>query len=99
MILEKIVMNRNRLMKSNTDYVFLGVCGGIAEGLLIPSFIVRLVFIFLPVSIVLYLILGALMGKDESLYSNYRYKKNNTFKTVLLALVLSAIVVIFFNSL
>ncbi|PGM57436.1 PspC domain-containing protein [Bacillus sp. AFS053548] len=29
-------MNRNRLYKSNTDYVFLGVCGGIAEALLIP---------------------------------------------------------------
>lgn len=92
-------MNRNRLMRSSTDYVFLGVCGGIAEGLLIPSFIVRLVFIFLPVSIVLYLILGALMGKDELIYSNIHYKKNNTLKTVLLALVLSVIVVIILNSL
>lgn len=92
-------MNRNRLMKSNTDYIFLGVCGGIAEGLLIPSFIVRLVFIFLPVSIVLYLILGALMGKDESLYGRLPYKKNNTFKTVLLALVLSAIVVLLLSCL
>lgn len=91
-------MNRNRLMKSNTDYIFLGVCGGIAEGLLIPSFIVRIVFVFLPVSIVLYLILGALMGRDELLYGSFHYKKNNMLK-VLLALVLSVFVVLFLNSL
>lgn len=89
-------MNRNRLMRSNSDYVFLGVCGGIAEALLIPSIIVRLVFVFLPVSLVLYLILGALMGKDDSLYG-YSLKKKNTFKTVIIAFILSALVIIFFK--
>ncbi|MCM3125999.1 MULTISPECIES: PspC domain-containing protein [unclassified Mesobacillus] len=91
------MMKRNRLMRSNSDYVFLGVCGGIAEALLISSIIVRMVFILVPVSPILYLILGALMEKDDSFYVD-RIRKKSTFKTVLLAFIFTAVAfLIFFN--
>lgn len=34
------------LHKSSTDRVFYGVCGGIAESLQVPSWVVRAVFFF-----------------------------------------------------
>ncbi len=90
-------MKRNRLLRSNSDYVFLGVCGGIAEALLISSFIVRLVFVIVPISPILYLILGALMEKDDSFYRN-SVRKKNTFKSALLAFIFTVVVfVVFFN--
>lgn len=46
------------LRKSSTDKCLAGVCGGIAEYFGISSFIVRLLFIFLPANILIYLILG-----------------------------------------
>ncbi|MGY0694563.1 PspC domain-containing protein [Virgibacillus sp. FSP13] len=48
----------NKLRKSSTDRSLSGVCGGIAEFFGISSFVVRLLFIFLPASLLIYLILA-----------------------------------------
>ncbi|WP_425445447.1 PspC domain-containing protein [Virgibacillus ndiopensis] len=58
----------SRLMKSSTDKALFGVCAGFAEFFRIEPIIVRLIFIFLPVSIFAYLILAALLPKNPSLY-------------------------------
>jgi phage shock protein C len=48
-----------RLCKSNTDKVFAGVCGGIAEFFNINSLIVRLIFVFTSGgTFIIYLILA-----------------------------------------
>jgi|GEM_PF-414827 len=91
-------MNRNRLYKSNTDYVFLGVCGGIAEALIIPSILVRLVFLFLPVSLLVYLVLGALMENNDFYYVE-NVRKKSRFKTVILAFVFTVIVMVILSNL
>jgi phage shock protein PspC (stress-responsive transcriptional regulator) len=91
-------MNRNRLYKSNTDYVFLGVCGGIAEALSISSILVRLVFVFLPVSLLVYLVLGALMGNDDFYYVEDG-KKKSRLKTLVLAFVFAVIVMVILSNL
>ncbi|GAA4079352.1 PspC domain-containing protein [Amphibacillus indicireducens] len=49
---------KRSLCKSSTDQVFAGVCGGIAEYLGISSLAVRLLFIFVSPSIILYIILA-----------------------------------------
>nr|WP_225942089.1 PspC domain-containing protein [Sporosarcina limicola] len=51
----------NRLTKSSTDKVLLGVCAGIAEFFAVSPLIVRLLFVILPVSLVFYLILAVLL--------------------------------------
>ncbi|MEH7453130.1 PspC domain-containing protein [Gottfriedia acidiceleris] len=91
-------MNRNRLYKSNTDYVFLGVCGGISEALLIPSILERLVFLFFPVSLLVYLVLGALMGTDDFYYDE-NVRKKSRFKTLILAFVFAVIVIVILSNL
>ncbi|MFS0673514.1 PspC domain-containing protein [Ornithinibacillus sp. 179-J 7C1 HS] len=48
----------NRLRKSYTDRALTGVCGGIAEYFGISSLAVRLIFIFLPANLVIYVILA-----------------------------------------
>lgn len=48
---------KNKLRKSSSDKSLAGVCGGIAEYFGISSFAVRLIFIFLPANIIIYLIL------------------------------------------
>lgn len=53
---------KNKLRKSSTDKSIAGVCGGIAEYFGISSFAVRLIFIFLPVSILVYIILANTMS-------------------------------------
>ncbi|WP_164669732.1 PspC domain-containing protein [Virgibacillus doumboii] len=50
-------MNHKKLRKSSTDRALSGVCGGIAEYFGISSFIVRLIFIFSPASLLIYIIL------------------------------------------
>lgn len=50
---------KNKLRKSSTDKAIVGVCGGIAEYLGISSFAVRLIFIFMPANVIIYLILAA----------------------------------------
>lgn len=59
----------NRLEKSSTDKALFGVCAGIAEYFGINPLIVRLIFVFLPVSFLIYLILAALLpdGKLPSI--------------------------------
>ncbi|WP_368506001.1 PspC domain-containing protein [Alkalihalophilus sp. As8PL] len=51
-----------KLRKSSTDKSITGVCGGIAEYFGISSFAVRLIFIFLPANILIYLILTNAMS-------------------------------------
>ena len=49
----------NKLRKSSTDKAIVGVCGGIAEYLGISSLAVRLIFIFIPANVIIYIILAA----------------------------------------
>ena len=49
---------QNRLRKSSKDRSVAGVCGGIAEFFGISSFAVRLIFVFLPGNIFIYIILA-----------------------------------------
>nr|WP_062108106.1 PspC domain-containing protein [Bacillus niameyensis] len=49
-------MNR-KLTRSSTDRAVTGVCGGIAEYLGMSSLAVRLIFIFLPVNLLIYIVL------------------------------------------
>lgn len=58
----------NKLTKSSTDKILSGVCGGIAEFFGIESLIVRLIFIFLPASLFIYVILVFLLPEDKNLY-------------------------------
>ncbi|MEC2072699.1 PspC domain-containing protein [Alkalihalophilus marmarensis] len=54
-------MRKNTLMKSSNDRSLTGVCGGIAEYLGISSFVVRVLFIFLPVNLLIYIILSVIL--------------------------------------
>ncbi|MED4452095.1 PspC domain-containing protein [Metabacillus fastidiosus] len=56
----------SRLTKSSTDKALFGVCGGIAEHFGISPFVVRLIFIFAPVSLSIYLILAVLLPENNS---------------------------------
>lgn len=57
-----------KLMKSSTDKALFGVCAGIAEFFGISPFIVRLIFIVIPVSFFVYLLLAILLPENPSLY-------------------------------
>jgi phage shock protein C len=62
-------MRKNTLMKSSNDRALTGVCGGIAEYLGISSFVVRILFIFLPFNLLVYIILSlTLPDAPESFY-------------------------------
>ncbi|WML44584.1 PspC domain-containing protein [Neobacillus sp. PS3-40] len=56
----------NRLTKSSKEKALLGVCGGLAEHFGISPFLVRLIFIFTPVSFFIYLILAVLLPENNS---------------------------------
>jgi len=56
---------RNKLAKSYTDKSIAGVCGGIAEYIGISSFAVRLIFILLPASLLIYIILANTMADSQ----------------------------------
>ncbi|MFD1851333.1 PspC domain-containing protein [Oceanobacillus bengalensis] len=58
----------DKLMKSSTDKALCGVCAGIAQFFSIDPLIVRLIFIFTPVSILVYLLLAAFLPENPSLY-------------------------------
>lgn len=49
------------LRRSKNDRVLMGVCGGIAESLGVSSLLVRIIFIILPISLVVYIIMGLLI--------------------------------------
>lgn len=52
-------------MKSSKDKLISGVCGGIAEYLGISSLGVRILFLILPASFPVYLVLAFAMPFDE----------------------------------
>lgn len=56
---------QNKLMKSSKDKLISGVCGGIAEYLGISSLGVRILFLILPASFPVYLVLAFAMPFDE----------------------------------
>ncbi|MFS0881383.1 PspC domain-containing protein [Metabacillus niabensis] len=55
---------KDKLRKSTSDKSISGVCGGIAEYFGISSLAVRLIFIFLPANILIYLILTNTMSEN-----------------------------------
>ena len=60
---------KNRLTKSTTNRSVNGVCGGIAECYGLSSFAVRLIFVFLPFSLLIYIYLSnTLPDEPRSLY-------------------------------
>ncbi|MFJ7935911.1 PspC domain-containing protein [Sporosarcina sp. NPDC096371] len=52
-----------KITKSSTDKVFSGVCGGVAEFFNVSPFLVRVLFIFIPGSLTVYIILALLLPK------------------------------------
>ncbi|QHS22011.1 PspC domain-containing protein [Virgibacillus sp. MSP4-1] len=54
------------LKKSATDKSIAGVCGGIASFFGISSLLVRILFIFIPVNLLIYIILANLMDETPS---------------------------------
>ena len=58
-------MNK-KLRKSVTDKSISGVCGGIAEYFGISSFMARLLFIFLPANLLIYIILANTLPDSPS---------------------------------
>ena len=54
--------------RSKKDKVISGVCGGIAEYLNVPSILVRAIFIFLPVSILVYALIAYIFPESNELY-------------------------------
>nr|WP_081727615.1 PspC domain-containing protein [Halalkalibacter wakoensis] len=52
---------KKKLRKSATDKSISGVCGGIAEFFGVSSFVIRLLFIFLPVNLLIYIILANIL--------------------------------------
>lgn len=66
-------MPEARLMRSKSDRVFLGVCGGIAAYLGIDSVFVRLAFVVLAlasgIGVILYLVLMVIMPNETNVES------------------------------
>ncbi|REB07126.1 PspC domain-containing protein [Sporosarcina sp. BI001-red] len=54
-------MTTRHLRKSSTDSSLQGVCGGIAEFFGISSFLVRLIFIVTPASLLVYILLANML--------------------------------------
>lgn len=57
----------NKLRKSNSDKVISGVCGGIAQYFGISSLGIRVIFVILPASILIYIILAYTITDESSL--------------------------------
>jgi phage shock protein C len=55
-------------MKSSKGKLLFGVCAGIANFFGINPLIIRVLFIVIPGSLVVYLLLAALLKTDPSLY-------------------------------
>jgi len=63
------VVALNKLTKSSKDKSLFGVCAGIADYYGISPFAVRLLFIFIPISVAIYLILAVFLPeKNSALY-------------------------------
>lgn len=54
----------NGLTRSVDDRIFFGVCGGIAKQLDVSSFLVRILFILLPISIIAYLVMAFIIPEE-----------------------------------
>ena len=52
-----------KLTKSPSDKILFGVCGGMADYFDLPSLIIRLLFVFVPGSIAVYLIFALFLPK------------------------------------
>lgn len=67
--MEDRTIKKERLVKSKTDHVVWGVCGGLAEYFKVDSVIVRLAFVVLVlidgIGILLYIILAIIMPAEE----------------------------------
>lgn len=67
--MEDRTIKKERLVKSKTDHVIWGVCGGLAEYFKVDSVIVRLAFVVLVlidgIGILLYIILAIIMPAEE----------------------------------
>lgn len=61
--LKRIGVNHmsKKLTRSRNDRALQGVCGGIAEYFGISSFGIRLIFLFLPANLLIYIILANIM--------------------------------------
>ncbi|MEI5909650.1 PspC domain-containing protein [Bacillus spongiae] len=66
-----------KLTKSNTDKAIFGVCGGMANYFGVPSTLVRIIFIFLPMFVLFYLLLNYFLPEDNSLYKYLSYSLLN----------------------
>ncbi|QDI90924.1 PspC domain-containing protein [Salicibibacter halophilus] len=53
-----------KLRKSSTDKAITGVCGGVADYFGISSLGVRLIFIFLPANLLIYILLVFTIPND-----------------------------------
>jgi len=63
------VVALNKLTKSSKDKSLFGVCASIADYYGISPFAVRLLFIFIPISVAIYLILAVFLPeKNSALY-------------------------------
>ncbi|WP_249315769.1 PspC domain-containing protein [Bacillus sp. FJAT-49711] len=60
-------MNK-KLMTSSKNKALHGVCAGIAEFFGISPFIVRLIFIFTPGSLLIYILLALTLPENRALY-------------------------------
>lgn len=52
------------LYRSVDDRIFAGVCGGIAKQIGFSSFVVRLLFVILPISIIAYIIMALIIPSE-----------------------------------
>lgn len=55
---------RRKLTKSSTDYALTGVCGGIGERVNIDPILIRIIFLFLPGNLFIYIILNFIMPDE-----------------------------------
>ncbi|WP_406566745.1 PspC domain-containing protein [Bhargavaea beijingensis] len=55
-------------MRAKSDRVLFGVCGGIGDHLGIRPIMIRLLFMFVPLSPLIYLVLAILLQEDNLLY-------------------------------
>lgn len=58
----------SKLTKSVSDKWLFGVCSGIAKFFGIQPYIIRLIFVFSQISLVIYIILALCLEKDHDLY-------------------------------
>jgi len=58
-----------KLMRSSNDKILYGVCAGIADYFGIDPLIVRIIFIFVPSAVLVYIVLALLLPEKPTYYS------------------------------